>query len=76
MLNTEGDVTFCNDYLLKLTGYAREDVLGQNWITMFTAPEAKIDEIFYSSVKTGNFPAHYENEILTAAGECASDRME
>ena len=46
MLDRDGRVTFCNDYLLNLTGYSRASVLGQDWFELFVPPEAEIKERF------------------------------
>ena len=69
MLDPEGRITFCNDFLLNFTGYSRADVLGQDWFAMFIPPELGIKEVFQNTVQSGTFPAHFENDILTAAGK-------
>jgi PAS domain-containing protein len=30
-LDEQGNITFCNDYLLALTGWTQEEILGRNW---------------------------------------------
>src|SRR5258708_15043253 len=35
MLDREGRITHCNDYLLRLTGWTAEEVLGRNWFELF-----------------------------------------
>lgn len=70
MLDTGGRITYCNDYLLKLTGWRREDVLGQDWFRIFVPPEAQdVKGIFASLI--GEMPSarHHENEIVTRSGE-------
>ena len=32
MLDISGSLVFCNDYFLELTGWNREEALGQNWL--------------------------------------------
>jgi len=39
MLDREARITYCNDYLLRITGWQREELLGQNWFARFTPPE-------------------------------------
>lgn len=70
MLDNEGCVTYCNDYLLRLTGWQREEVAGQSWFSLFLPPEqAHIRQVF-ADVLTGRSSAwHYENEIVTRSGE-------
>ena len=63
MLDQEGHITYCNDYLLRLTGWQREEVIGKNWFKLFLPPEI-IDEMqeVFSDLLT-NQPAlwHHEN---------------
>ena len=70
MLDRDGRVTFCNDYLLNLTGYSRASVLGQDWFELFVPPESDIKEYFLARIQQGTvIPPHNENEILTSSGE-------
>lgn len=69
-LDTRGRVTFCNDALLRLTGWSREEVLGADWFSRFIgATDAAVRELFRKAVATGELLQHYENEILTRGGE-------
>ena len=71
-LDREGNITLCNDYLLALTGWRREEILGQNWFEIFIPPEIHeeiYEEMFLKSIGTGELPIHYQNEIVTRAGE-------
>lgn len=69
MLDREGLITYCNDYLLRLTGWAREDVLGKNWFELFIPPELKgVKEVFSELISNQPGALHFENEILTRAG--------
>jgi PAS domain S-box-containing protein len=67
-LDNQGNITFCNDYLLNLTGWKREEVLGKNWFTTFLHPDIS-DEIketvFLKTIRTGKLPVHYQNHIIT-----------
>jgi PAS domain S-box-containing protein len=70
MLDLEGQVTFCNDFGLQLVGMERDAVLGCDWFETFIPPEIR-DEMrttFLQNFSTGNFPTHFENEVLTAGG--------
>ncbi len=70
MLDRDGRVTFCNDYLLNLTGHSRASVLGQDWFELFMPPESDIKDDFLAGIQQGTvIGAHYENEILTSSGE-------
>ncbi len=68
-LDKGGTVTFCNDYLLKLTGCPREEVIGSNWFTQFIPHSPELKELFLEHVEEGSFPPHYENSIRTRSGE-------
>jgi two-component system cell cycle sensor histidine kinase/response regulator CckA len=68
-LDVDGRLTFANDYVLELTGWARDEVLGTDWFSRF-APEADEDRARYrAALAAGELPAHYEGEILTRSGE-------
>lgn len=71
LLDTEGQVTFCNDYLLSLTGYQREDILGRSWFDVFLPDDVREDvrRMFLDNIATESLPLHHENEIQTRAGE-------
>ncbi|MBI3244295.1 MAG: PAS domain S-box protein [Chloroflexi bacterium] len=70
MLDLEGRVTFCNDYLLTLTGWQRAEALGQDWFAMFVPGErGEVRQTFVAALSAGGVSAHYENPILTKSGE-------
>jgi len=71
LLDLDGNILFCNDFLLDLTDYSRDEVLGFNWFDIFI-PEEIRDEIkglFLDLGHEGNIPSHYENDIITKSGE-------
>ena len=70
MLDCEGRITYCNDYLLRLTGWQREEVFGQSWFSLFVPPEvADVREVFADVLADRPSAWHYDNEILTRSGE-------
>ncbi len=72
ILDVEGNIVLCNDFLLSLTGWKREEVLGTNWFALFLPPEIQVKietEIFQKTITSGNLPAYFENEIITQAGQ-------
>ena len=70
MLDCEGRITYCNDYLLRLTGWQREEVSGQSWFALFLPPEvADVREVFADVLADRPSAWHYDNEILTRSGE-------
>lgn len=70
ILDTNGKVTFCNEYLLQLTGYKHEEMIGQDWFDMMI-PTGKSDvkEVFINGLKTGNIIPRFENPIRTKSGK-------
>ncbi len=71
MLDAEGRVAFCNDYLLQLTGWSREEVERTSWFAHFVPEEvrAELQRIFFDPTLGELIPTQYENEILTRKGE-------
>ncbi|MBI4916259.1 MAG: PAS domain S-box protein [Acidobacteria bacterium] len=72
MLDAEGKITLCNDFLLALTGWARDEVQGQSWFDLFLPPEIRLEikeEVFLKTISTGEMPVHYQNEVVTRSGE-------
>ena len=70
MLDCEGRITYCNDYLLRLTGRTREEVAGQSWFSMFLpAGIADVRDMFADLLADRPFTWHYDNEIVTRSGE-------
>jgi PAS domain S-box-containing protein len=70
ILDTKGLVVFCNDYLLNLTGWKREEIIGANWFDRFI-PESDlaVRRIFFDTLEKAAVPGHYENPIVTRHGE-------
>jgi diguanylate cyclase (GGDEF)-like protein/PAS domain S-box-containing protein len=69
MVDRDARISYCNDYLLQLTGYRREEVIGFDWFERFigapTVPKANF------AVLLANQPdaMHRDSEILTRSGE-------
>ncbi|MBK9607161.1 MAG: EAL domain-containing protein [Betaproteobacteria bacterium] len=70
MLDTDAVVTYCNDYLLRLTGWGRDEVIGRNWYESFVAPGTPDWKAAFAALLANRPEAlHRENEILTRSGE-------
>lgn len=70
-LDNTGTILFANAYLLELTGWQREEILGQNWFTMFV-PEEEREEVyrgFLEKTAQDTISPTYENHIQTRTGE-------
>lgn len=71
ILDSKGNITFANDYLLELMGYKREEVLGKDWIENFIPAELRheIRQWFSEIISLEKEWSYHENEILTRQGE-------
>jgi PAS domain S-box-containing protein len=65
-----GIITFCNDYLLELTGWTRDELMGSDCFQkLVPETEEEVRRFFYENLAVGNFPSHYQNLIKTKKGE-------
>lgn len=70
MLDTNGRITYCNDYLLRLTGWQREEVVGQDWFELFIPPDLDATRGVFADLLANRPQAwHRENHVLTRSGE-------
>jgi two-component system cell cycle sensor histidine kinase/response regulator CckA len=71
MLDLGGDITFVNDYFCRVTGFARETLVGTNWFDrMVSEPSrARLKEQFKAELARGAVAPRVETTVHTAAGE-------
>ena len=72
MLNAKGELIFCNDFFLGLTGWTRQEALGKDWFETFVSGGIRNElkrEVFLKAIQTGVFPGYHENEIIIRSGE-------
>lgn len=71
LLDHSGRVMFCNQYLLALTGYRKEEVIGSNWFTLFHPQEGNnlLQSTYHERMLNPNAPPHWESEITTRSGD-------
>ena len=71
MVDCEARITYCNEYLLRLTGWRSEEVIGRDWFALFVPPESSDLRGAFFAALLANEPEvrHHENEILTRSGE-------
>jgi PAS domain S-box-containing protein len=69
-LNTQGELTYCNDYFLELTGWTLPEVIGCDWFDKFCS-SAVLDLRRVFADLLLNLPSawHHENAILTRSKE-------
>ncbi len=69
MLDCQGRITYCNDYLLRLTDWRRQEVLGVSWFEHFIPTDLdRVKARFEALISETAEPGHFENEIMTRAG--------
>jgi PAS domain S-box-containing protein len=64
-LDLEGRVTYVNEYLIRLSGWTRHELIGRRWLEVFQTG----DRDFMELVRQGDFPAHDTSSILLRSGE-------
>lgn len=70
LLDLDGNIIFCNDYLLSITGWKMEEVVGKNWFKTFLPSSIyeTVLSIYKDAIENQNVILHYENAILTKNG--------
>ena len=71
MLDTEGNIIFCNNYLLEVTGYSYDEIIHRKWFDIFIKEELR-DQVFnmFKNFTQGKPMANiHENEIFTKNGD-------
>ncbi|MCX7833567.1 MAG: ATP-binding protein [Ignavibacteria bacterium] len=70
ILDVNGNVVFCNNFLLKITGWTKEEIINKNWFENFLPEDerSKVWEMFNSNIKNGTIISHFENAILDFTG--------
>ena len=71
MVDLQGRLVFCNRFLLDLTGWRRDEVIGSDWIDRFLPDDqrAAANELHRVLQQNGDYPAVREGEICTRDGE-------
>ena len=66
-LNRAGEVTFCNDYFLNMTGWRRDQVIGETWLGKFVPDErhGEVERIIQLMNDADQFPPHIEIQVKT-----------
>lgn len=65
-LDSKARILFCNDFLLQLTGWRREEILGRDWVELFV-PERQRGAA--RQQMESNLPAISQPQILTRSGK-------
>lgn len=65
MIDVNAKIIFANDFLLNLTGWKRNEIIGKNWFDIFAPMEKNNEQEIIKNIKTQNVKIHEELEILT-----------
>ncbi len=69
-LDLNGHITFCNKYLLELTGYSYEEVIGKNWFNLYIPENQQgVKQVFVDTLQNGKIIPYFENQICKKNGE-------
>jgi len=70
MLDRKARITYCNEYLLRLTDHKRDDVVGRNWFELFEpSSTGKPHGDIATLVSDGRLAWQHESEIVTRSGD-------
>ncbi|MGB3135588.1 MAG: EAL domain-containing protein [Nodosilinea sp.] len=71
IVDTQGCVLFCNDYLLTLTGWQRHEVLGRCWVDMFVPADGRQSyrALLETTRAASQYPIRHTSEVLTRSGD-------
>jgi PAS domain S-box-containing protein len=64
-LDLDGRITYVNEYLIRLSGWTRDELIGLRWLEVFKTG----DRDFMQLVRQGDFPAHDTSSIVLRSGE-------
>lgn len=71
MVDMQGNLTFCNDFFLKLTGWEWSEVIGRNWLDVFVPEEEmlQVGEVLRMIAQDKQVFTRIENTIVTKYGQ-------
>jgi diguanylate cyclase (GGDEF)-like protein/PAS domain S-box-containing protein len=68
VVDTDGCITFANDFLVEVSGWSREELIGQRWYSLLD-PNPAAQRRYLEEIRTGMVPVHTEGRIVTRSGE-------
>jgi len=71
MIDAQGNLIYCNQALLDLTNWKKEEVIGKNWFGTFRPPEQVREQLerFLGQIAAGAIPRNYEGDMVSREGE-------
>lgn len=69
-LDLEGKITFINDFMLEMTGWTYDEVIGRDWFEVFLPPSRSLKsrEAYTRKIKSNTVPAYGQSTIITRDG--------
>nr|WP_316640558.1 PAS domain S-box protein [uncultured Roseateles sp.] len=69
-IDLQGRISYCNDFMVRLSGYRRDELLGQDWFALLMLPERQAErERVLADIAADRLPRQAEREIRTRSGE-------
>ncbi len=71
MLDREGRLTYCNDYLLRIAGWQREEIIGRRWADVFRSRHTveQMHAILADLIADRPSAWHHQSQIVLRNGE-------
>lgn len=70
IIDQDGKITFCNNYLLNISGYTNDEMINKDWFDlMIPEGNTEVKEIFLQGLRNGEIAPRVENPILTKSGK-------
>lgn len=68
-VDSGGRITFCNDHLLEVTRWTREEVIGKRWVDVFVPEDSPMRSELPAKTAAGTLETYGEYEIAARSGE-------
>lgn len=70
ILDCNGSISFCNDFLSEISGWPREEMINRNWFELFVQQEKReaTKNTLGSIDSSAGLSLHFEDAILTRSG--------
>ncbi len=71
IINPRGEISFCNDYFLKLTDYQREELMGKDWVNLLPNDEHRSGRYtnFLEALRNRQLAEQTESTLSTKQGQ-------
>jgi len=69
ILDGDGSISYCNDYMLGMTGWKAGEIAGKNWFDLMVPAEERDKlRIEFASARNDSAPRHLESTLLSKDG--------